>query len=113
MQEYKNLLTKLFNYIDKQQDWIKTKDNINIYYILENFEYIKDKLLEEYNKAIDCGSKSALKEMIDTISQIKRNMDIRLKNWNDFRLDNIIRLEGVRRQISDKNDLLNQQIGKG
>ena len=119
MIEFSNFADKYIEYVQAQQDnHIGLAENV---WFNEFFaEYIENILPQDQaellrvfkEEAVDCGTRSSLKEMMDFISTVVRAKNIRDKRRTDFFADTAVRAEGVKYNLGKKKQELDDIISK-
>ena len=119
MKSFTKIVNKILDYNNNQQENL-TGSGKNKWFdelimedgktLAELIKESKDDIFTKFDDARDCGTKSAAKEMIDFLSQVKRAKEIRDKKRADFFCGGAIRIEGIKfyleRKKEDLSDLL-------
>ena len=102
MKAFKNFITNLINYFINQNN--ANRNIVKSKWFIEYYEeQERDEIFEKTENAIDCGTRSATKEMLDFGSEISRNLTIRQKTRHDFFVGNALRHDGVIFNLNRKN----------
>ena len=109
MRNFTDFVDKMLDYHGAQQQYnIGTANNawFNEFYD----EPSRNSMIDKLANVFDCGSRSALKEMLDFQSQIARAKHIREKKRIDFYAAQATRLEGVQARLENKKIKLSDLI---
>ena len=111
MKQFSDFVKYITDYFEHQQN--AAKNTVGSKWFSEFFpEEDPDsaEVLAKYNDGVDCATRSATKEMLDTIAEISRARTIRNKKRVDFFCDSIIRHEGTLHRLGHKKDRLSDRI---
>ena len=110
MKTFDEFVEKIENYLNNKNDYLNNKSFIEWF---SNFisEHNTEEIEKIFNDAIDTKTRTATKEMLDFISIIIRNNNIRNKKIGDFFVDNLIRNNIIKYKLARKKIDLSDNIG--
>jgi len=116
MKEFSDIIDKILEHIDNYQKSLSNTERRNWFHELYKDEFVTKlteaqlSIMEKMKDSKDCQTRSSLKEMLDFISTIMRNVEVRKKNRYNIHTGGALRAEGNKLRLELKKIYLSDAL---
>jgi hypothetical protein len=110
MKAYSDHIDALIRYFINERDGSLNKEHRKFFKDFFSGDIDLSELYEKFNGTYDCGSRSAIKEMMDSLSGLNKIRNIRNKSRSEFFVCNAVRSNGKLTRFNRKKIFLGDQV---